>query len=85
MRRPLALCIATVVALFTSVIAAVPTIGAQDDLQTVFCDGREATIVLDGPGNAAWLDEAMTANFTAPDGSGRCDATPAKAGRLPRE
>ena len=49
-RRPLALCIATVVALFTSVIAAVPTIGAQDDLQTVFCDGREATIVLDGPG-----------------------------------
>lgn len=49
-RRPLFLCVATVVALFTSVIAAIPAVGAQDTTTTLFCDGLEATIVLDGPG-----------------------------------
>ena len=49
-RRSLVLAVATVVALFTSVIAAVPAIGAQDADASAICDGVAATIVLAEPG-----------------------------------
>jgi len=47
-KRPISLSIALVAALFVSVIAAAPAVGAQEDAPQ--CLGQDATIVLDEPG-----------------------------------
>lgn len=47
-RRPIAFATGLVAAMFTSVIVAVPTVGAQDTV--ALCGGLEATIILDSPG-----------------------------------